>query len=322
MFETGMSALVLKICSEYAKALGLNFPPCVQQEINAIAQYVDLHTVKDLKVKQDGSVVTITCVTEGGQEKVFTVTLPEVNVDVLFNLIKGSSSVVVDKSEDGTHLVVRLDKSQEVQYVDTYSGKPLTTDQLNILKANKNNQIIYYGGVKYYFKFAYEKTSSEWIYTAFVNTITTLTVNMTSGSVALNTVDDRKYYRHLLKGTANAYFVSGSSVTSPIEYEMIFITDSDDSMKVDGSTAQNDKLGEYAGCYITAYGTVKVKTSDEAPGNYYAFNACGFKHEGSPGIYSVNYLYMYDPTKYGQLNALTKVSAQIATVDSDTVTEL
>lgn len=111
MFETGMSALVLKICSEYAKALGLNFPPCVQQEINAIAQYVDLHTVKDLRVEQNGSVVTITCYTEGEQEKVFTVTLPEVNVDVLYNLIKGSSSVVVDKSEDGTHLVVRLEQS-------------------------------------------------------------------------------------------------------------------------------------------------------------------------------------------------------------------
>lgn len=322
MFEIGMSALVLKICSEYAKALGLNFPPCVQQEINAIAQYVDLHTVKDLTVEQDGSVVTITCFTEGEQEKVFTVALPEVNVDVLFNLIKGSSSVVVDKSEDGTHIVVRLDKSQEVQYVETYGGRPLTTEQLDILKANKNNQIIYYGGVKYYFKFAYEKTSSEWIYTTFVNTISTLTVNMTSGSATLDTIDDRKYYKHLLKGTANAHFVSGSSVTSPVEYEMIFITDSLDSMKVDGSTPQNDKLGEYAGCYITAYGTVKVKTSDEVPGNYYAFNACGFKHEGSPGIYSVNYLYIYDPTEQGQLNALKKVSAQIATVDSDTVTEL
>lgn len=146
MFETGMSALVLKICSEYAKALGLNFPPCVQQEINAIAQYVDLHTVKDLKVEQDGSVVTITCFTEGEQEKVFTVTLPEVNVDVLFNLIKGSSSVVVDKSEDGTHLVVRLDKSQEVQYVEltpaTAKNGTLTVTQWNILQANKGNCII------------------------------------------------------------------------------------------------------------------------------------------------------------------------------------
>lgn len=148
MFETGMSALVLKICSEYAKALGLNFPPCVQQEINAIAQYVDLHTVKDLKVEQNGSVVTITCFTEGEQEKVFAVTLPasEVNVDVLFNLIKGSSSVVVDKSEDDTHLVVRLDKSQEVQYVEltpaTAKNGTLTDTQWNILQANKGNCII------------------------------------------------------------------------------------------------------------------------------------------------------------------------------------
>lgn len=148
MFETGMSALVLNICSEYAKALGLNFPPCVQQEINAIAQYVDLHTVKDLKVEQNGIVVTITCFTEGEQEKVFTITLPapEVNVDVLFNLIKGSSSVVVDKSEDGTYLVVRLDKSQEVQYVELTPASEirgiLTDTQLNILQANKGNCII------------------------------------------------------------------------------------------------------------------------------------------------------------------------------------
>lgn len=148
MFETGMSALVLKICSEYAKALGLNFPPCVQQEINAIAQYVDLHTVKDLKVEQNGSVVTITCFTEDEQEKIFAVTLPEpeVNVDVLFNLIKGSSSVVVDKSEDGTYLVVRLDKSQEVQYVELTPASAtrgfLTVTQLNTLQANKGNCII------------------------------------------------------------------------------------------------------------------------------------------------------------------------------------
>lgn len=147
MFETGMSALVLKICGEYAKALGLSFPPCVQQEINAIAQYVDLHTVKDLKVEQNGSVVTITCFTEGEQEKIFTVTLPDVNVDVLFNLIKGSSSVVVDKSEDGTHLVVRLDKSQEVQYVELTPASAirgiLTDTQWNILQANKGNCIIH-----------------------------------------------------------------------------------------------------------------------------------------------------------------------------------
>lgn len=212
-------------------------------------------------------------------------------------------------------------ESGGVQFVEVYASRPLTEEQLTTLKANKSNQIIYYGGVKYYFKLAYEKSSTEWIYATFVDSAAILIVNMSSGSAVIHFVD-RKYYRHLLKGTANAHFVSGSSVTSPVEYEMIFITDSADSMKVDDSTAQNDKLGEYAGGYITAYGTVRVKTSDEAPGTYYAFDACGFKHEGSPGIYSVSYLYMYDPTKYGQLNALSKVSAQIATVDSDTVIEI
>lgn len=149
MFETGMSALVLKICSEYAKALGLNFPPCVQQEINAIAQYVDLHTVKDLKVEQNGSVVTITCYTEGEQEKVFTVTLHEVNVDVLFNLIKGSSSVVVDKSEDGTHLVVRLDKSQEFEVVDIGGVPEISNDQYELLIANPNSVLVFQGQTYY-----------------------------------------------------------------------------------------------------------------------------------------------------------------------------
>lgn len=149
MFETGMSALVLKICSEYAKALGLNFPPCVQQEINAIAQYVDLHTVKDLKVEQDGSVVTITCFTEGEQEKVFTVTVPEVNVDVLFNLIKGSSSVVVDKSEDGTHLVVRLDKSQEFEVVNIGSVPEISKEQYELLIGNPNSVLVFQGQTYY-----------------------------------------------------------------------------------------------------------------------------------------------------------------------------
>lgn len=149
MFETGMSSLVLKICSEYAKALGLNFPPCVQQEINAIAQYVDLHTVKDLKVEQNGSVVTITCFTEGEQKKVFTVTLPEVNVDVLFNLIKGSSSVVVDKSEDGTHLVVRLDKSQEFEVVNIGSTPEISNEQLELLIANPNSVLVFQGQTYY-----------------------------------------------------------------------------------------------------------------------------------------------------------------------------
>lgn len=188
MFETGMSSLVLKICSEYAKALGLNFPPCVQQEINAIAQYVDLHTVKDLIVEQDGSVVTITCYTEGEQEKVFTVTLPEINVDTLSVLIKGSSTVVVDKSEDGSTLVVRLDKSLEVQSIRLFNPEePLTADELAILKANQENYILLYGSSIYKLQSAYVRDENTCVYSAAdlsangTAGITNVVVNMTTG---------------------------------------------------------------------------------------------------------------------------------------------
>lgn len=149
MFETGMSALVLKICSEYAKALGLNFPPCVQQEINAITQWVSLHTVKDLNITQDGNIVTFKFTEDKEEPTVFTIELPEeyvLSVNDLYNLIKGSSSVVVDKSADGTTLEVRLDKSQEVQYVtlspDSATQGTLTVEQFTTLQLNKGNCII------------------------------------------------------------------------------------------------------------------------------------------------------------------------------------
>ena len=72
MFEVGMSALVLKICSEYAKSLGLNFPPCTQQEINAICEWVDKHTIKDMTISQNGYNVTFTFITENDTTKEFT----------------------------------------------------------------------------------------------------------------------------------------------------------------------------------------------------------------------------------------------------------
>lgn len=205
MFETGMSALVLKICSEYAKALGLNFPPCVQQEINAIAQYVDLHTVKDLKVEQNGSVATITCFSEGEQEKVFTVTFPEVNVDVLFNLIKGSSSVVVDKSEDGTRIVVRLDKSQEVQYVELTPASAirgiLTDTQWNILQANKGNCIILNNKI---YRLADNQNISGlityvhtgWDGTSRLDEIISITVSTKAWTLVISEIGGVKLYQH------------------------------------------------------------------------------------------------------------------------------
>lgn len=259
-----MSALVLKICSEYAKALGLNFPPCVQQEINAIAQYVDLHTVKDLKVEQNGIVVTITCFTEGGQEKVFTITLPEVNVDTLSALIKGSSSVVVDKSEDGKTLVVRLDKSQEVQYVEARSGRPLTEEQLTILKANKANQIIYYGGVKYYFKLAYEKSSTEWIYATFVDSATTLTVNMTNGSAVFDIRDSMLYSHHITivyadDNNINRYLtftIYSTSIDKLITSQQLINTIGNNKIQI--CSIQDPDTGEYGVGTLMFYGSDKM----------------------------------------------------------------
>ena len=84
MFEVGMSALVLKICSEYAKSLGLNFPPCTQQEINAICEWVDKHTIKDMTISQNGYNVTFTFKTENDTTKQFTFTIPKtVDIDEL-----------------------------------------------------------------------------------------------------------------------------------------------------------------------------------------------------------------------------------------------
>ena len=240
MFETGMSALVLKICSEYAKALGLNFPPCVQQEINAIAQYVDLHTVKDLKVEQNGSVVTITCFTEGEQEKVFTITLPapEVNVDVLFNLIKGSSSVVVDKSEDGTYIVVRLDKSQEVQYVELTPASAtrgyLTVTQLNTLRANKGNCIIFNNEI--YRLADNEKTSGliTYVHTCLVGTARkdkSININISTGSWSIVDAESGvgKLYLHSMSfsgdssslGTFYGYLITNAEVSYEFTLETL-----------------------------------------------------------------------------------------------------
>lgn len=284
MFETGMSALVLKICSEYAKALGLNFPPCVQQEINAIAQYVDLHTVKDLRVEQNGSVVTITCYTEGEQEKVFTVTLPEVNVDVLFNLIKGSSSVVVDKSEDGTHLVVRLDKSQEVQYVEltptSATQGTLTVTQWNILHDNMDNCIILNNEI---YRLADVQNVSGlltyvhtgWDGTARKDKSISITVSTKAWTLVVAESGGSKLYLHVYKrnisvegdpkNTVNAvyyiFYSSSSTKLSGSEFKKIF--DKNNVVLVSCTIT-----GAYASYYAQQYASMSYSTTD----NDYLFN--------------------------------------------------
>lgn len=77
MYDVGLSALVLKICSDYSQSLGLNFPPNVQQEINAISQWVDTHTVKDISLTQDGNVVTVTAITQNNSSQSWVFTIPK-----------------------------------------------------------------------------------------------------------------------------------------------------------------------------------------------------------------------------------------------------
>lgn len=112
MFEVGMSALVLKICSEYAKSLGLNFPPCTQQEINAICEWVDKHTIKDMTISQNGYNVTFTFKTENDTTKEFTFTIPKtIDIGELEKVLVGSESVVVNRLENNSALQVRLNQS-------------------------------------------------------------------------------------------------------------------------------------------------------------------------------------------------------------------
>ena len=126
MFEVGMSALVLKICSEYAKSLGLNFPPCTQQEINAICEWVDKHTIKDMTMSQDGYNVTFTFKTENDTTKEFTFTIPKkVDIDELEKVLKGSDSVVVDRLADNSGLQVRLAQSV-LNNINSKLAKPQT----------------------------------------------------------------------------------------------------------------------------------------------------------------------------------------------------
>ena len=121
-----MSALVLKICSEYAKSLGLNFPPCTQQEINAICEWVDKHTIKDMTIRQDGYNVTFTFKTENDVTKEFTFTIPKkVDIDELEKVLKGSDSVVIDRLADNSGLKVSLAQSV-LDNINSKLAKPQT----------------------------------------------------------------------------------------------------------------------------------------------------------------------------------------------------
>ena len=141
MFEVGMSALVLKICSEYAKSLGLNFPPCTQQEINAICEWVDKHTIKDMTISQDGYNVTFTFKTENDTIKEFTFTIPKkVDIDELEKVLVGSENVVVVRSEDNSKLQVRLDQSV-INDINSKLAKPANPASESVVTMTANGTV-------------------------------------------------------------------------------------------------------------------------------------------------------------------------------------
>ena len=141
MFEVGMSALVLKICSEYAKSLGLNFPPCTQQEINAICEWVDKHTVKDMTISQDGYNVTFTFKTENDTTKEFTFTIPKaVDIDELEKVLKGSDSIVVARLEDNSGLQVKLAQSV-LENINSKLAKPANPASESVVTMAANGTV-------------------------------------------------------------------------------------------------------------------------------------------------------------------------------------
>lgn len=232
MFETGMSALVLKICSEYAKALGLNFPPCVQQEINAIAQWVAKHTVKDLNITQDGNIVTFKFTEDKEAPTVFTIELPEeyvLNVNDLYNLIKGSTSVVVDKSPDDKTLEVRLDKSQEVQYItlspNTAIRGTLTAEQFTALQLNKGNCIIRNNEI---YRLADNQNESgliTYVHTGWDDMVRldkSIIINVSTKAWSLEITESGgvKLYQHRISFTADF----GSSDTDTCDFSFLIIS--------------------------------------------------------------------------------------------------
>lgn len=263
MFETGMSALVLKICSEYAKALGLNFPPCVQQEINAIAQWVALHTVKDLKVEQDGNIVTFKFTEDKEAPTVFTIELPEeyvLNVNDLYNLIKGSTSVVVDKSPDDKTLEVRLDKSQEVQYItlspDSATQGTLTAEQFTALQLNKGNCIILNNEIYRLSDNQHTAGIISYVHTGWDNNIVNKSINITVSTRAWT----------MVKGESNENFVkaftipngvSTGTLTADVKAKLCnpdghnyYVFDSTSEMILKYSFNSEDEIIQYKAIYI------------------------------------------------------------------------
>ena len=91
---------------------------------------------------------------------------------------------------DKTYEVIdQPDVSGGVQFVELTAGQTLTTEQLDILKANKSNQIVYTDGSEtYYFKMAVDPHNGEYLYESFNDSTVTLGVNLVKGTAAFSKV--------------------------------------------------------------------------------------------------------------------------------------
>ena len=132
----------------------------------------------------------------------------------------GQAGQVLKVKDDGSGLEFGAVDSGRVQFVDLWPGRPLTEDALAILKKNKSNQIVYTGGVIYYFKLGYIKTQNEWVYETIVDSPTTLTVNMTTGSASLDFKSGKLYvHKYTITGTGDGnsvYCTTYKSTDTPM----------------------------------------------------------------------------------------------------------
>lgn len=194
----------------------------------------DLATVKQLNAANGGEAVTPSTATPTATSGTFTSTewaklQANNNNYILFNneiyrladkAHSGTTGIwsythtgwdgtaIMDKSinvtvSTGAWTLVVGQASGGVQFVELTAGQTLTSEQLDILQANKSNQIAYTDGSKvYYFKMAVDLRDGEYLYESFNDSTVTLRVNIIKGTATFNTAGG-KLYSHLVQVTFN-----------------------------------------------------------------------------------------------------------------------
>lgn len=105
--------------------------------------------------------------------------------------IVGINGIAIGKAVDSEKVEVGLDDTQKIQYVELAEGQSLTSEQLDVLRLNKNNQIVYTltdGLTSYYFRLAVDLHNGEWLYESCNDSTVTLRVNLVRGNVTFTKV--------------------------------------------------------------------------------------------------------------------------------------